>query len=100
MTVGKDLCCLAHHGPVYTQGWLCLSPVHLLKPLRGPAWACLCRAVTAEGEVVDKGKLPAVADQAALDRIRSDRGTSVEEHRGRKRGKKGVQSWAPHLLAL
>lgn len=72
---GKDLHCLAHHSPVYTQGWLCPSPVHLLKPWVSPARACLCRAVAAEGEVVDKGmQLSAVADWAALDRIRSNRG--------------------------
>ena len=85
---GKDLHCLAHCSPVYTQGWLCLSPVHLLKPWVGPARACLCRAVTAEGEVVDKGmKLSAVAARAALDRIRSDRG-SWRRNGQRKRERK------------
>ena len=89
---GKDTHCLARRGPVYTQGWLCPSPVHLLKPWVSPARACLCRAVAAEGEVVDKGmQLSAVADWAALDRIRSDRGF-WRRNGQRKRGKKGVQS--------
>ena len=53
----------------------------------GTAWACLCQAVPVDSKVIDKGlKLSAVADRAALDRIRSDRGFGRRKGQ-RKRGR-------------